>query len=414
MATHPNVGHAARVLSLLHAHASRVRHVVLITALYLAACGAALADDGTATAAAATAETAETSSLIKRLHLDALWANNDWVAWTTLGVAVALGLFIGTVVAAVIERAAQRLPSPGWEARRGLLKGMAGPIRLAGVTIGLAIGLSRLEMSTDLQGLLARSLFFLGSIAVAWYGYNAIGALDPVLRRRASQFDTTLKNQLVPVIRKLLRTALVVIWVLFVVESVFGGDIGAWLAGLGIAGLAVSLAAQDSLKNLFGSLTILFDRPFQVGDRIKFANYDGVVTEIGFRSTKVKTLDGHLVTIPNLKIVAEPVENISYRQAIQRTIHLPLRRRTPREKVVKALEIVRAVLNEEGIREPIQPSQPGAAAPRVYFSDLAADKWNLVAVYSYTPPVHHDFMEHAERVNLRILAEFEKAGIELV
>ena len=80
-------------------------------------------------------------------------------------------------------------------------------------------------------------------------------------------------------------------------QNVLGADIGAWLAGLGIAGLAVSLAAQDSIRNLFGSLMIFLDRPFTVGDQIQFDRWEGPVEEIGFRSTKLRTQAGELADL---------------------------------------------------------------------------------------------------------------------
>ena len=83
-----------------------------------------------------------------------------------------------------------------------------------------------------------------------------------------------------------------------------GYDVGAIVAGLGIGGLALALAAQDSVKNLFGGFTIFVDKPFKVKDRIKISGFDGAVEEIGIRSTRIRTLDGRMVTIPNSKFLA--------------------------------------------------------------------------------------------------------------
>ena len=125
----------------------------------------------------------------------------------------------------------------------------------------------------------------------------------------------------------------------------------------------MSLAAQDSLKNLFGSITILFDRPFQVGERIVFAGHDGTIEEIGFRSTKVRTLTGHLVTIPNSNIVNDPVENIGKRPFIRRTMNVTITYDTPRDKIEQAAQIIRDILEEEGIGEPIHPVVRDTALP---------------------------------------------------
>jgi MscS family membrane protein len=155
------------------------------------------------------------------------------------------------------------------------------------------------------------------------------------------------------------------------------------------------------------------DRPFNVGERIIYSGYDGVVEEIGFRSTKVRTFSGNLVTIPNSTIVNNPVENPGRRPYIRRIMDLTITYDTPREKIERAVEILRAILDEEGIREPIHPTIQGDAfPPRVFFKDYQADSLDLFVIYWYAPPAYWDYMEHAQRLNLRIFEEFEKAGIE--
>ena len=96
-----------------------------------------------------------------------------------------------------------------------------------------------------------------------------------------------------------------------------GEKVGALLASLGIGGLAVALAARDTIANFFGTLTILYDKPFQIGERIIIDNYDGVVEKVGFRSTRIRLLTGHLVTIPNEKVVNSGLENIAKRPHIR-------------------------------------------------------------------------------------------------
>src|SRR5690606_3820215 len=148
-------------------------------------------------------------------------------------------------------------------------------------------------------GFTARVLALLYIIAGGWFLYNLVDLVDVALQRYTLRTKSTFDDQIVPLVRKTLRIFLVVVIVLFTAENVFDADITAWLAGLGIAGLAVSLAAQDSLKNLFGSLTIFLDRPFAVGHFVTYNGFTGTIEQIGFRSTRLRTLYGHLVTIPN-------------------------------------------------------------------------------------------------------------------
>jgi len=280
--------------------------------------------------------------------------------------------------------------------------------------LGLSLGLAGMVgISDTLLAFVVKMLLLLYSLAVFWYAFNLVSVVEVVLTRITAKTTSTLDEQLVPLIRKALRVFLVVIGAMFIVDNVFNQDIGAWLAGLGIAGLAVSLAAQDSLKNLFGSLTILLDQPFQLGERIVFGGYDGVIEEIGFRSTKVRTLTGHIVTIPNSNIVNDPVENIGRRPSIRRLMNVTITYDTSREKIEQAVQILRDILEEDGIREPIHQTINGSEAPpRVYFNDFNAESLNIFLMYWYAPPAYWDYMDHAQRLNLRIFEEFEKAGLE--
>jgi MscS family membrane protein len=207
---------------------------------------------------------------------------------------------------------------------------------------------------------------------------------------------------------------LIILTVMYVLKDVFDKDIGAWLAGLGIAGIAVSLAAQDSLKNLFGSITIILDRPFKIGDRIICTGYEGVIEDIGFRSTKVRTTVGHLVSIPNANVVNSPIENISRRPGIRRNFTINLLPDTPADKVKQAVEIVRNLLEDPEFREPIHPRINGeASVPQVVCGDFINNNLLLTVTYWYASAKSADYAQHSEKLNLRILAAFEQAGIRM-
>lgn len=356
---------------------------------------------------------AQFTTLFDRLKIETLWETNTLEQWGGLLAGVLTGILVGRIVSAVLRHLGNRLRGRGWKSRAQLLTGLAAPANLATVGAGLAFGLAALRMGPELREFSVKTLLLILSIAVFWYLFNMVGALDVLIRRVVGHSESALDEQLTPLIRKSLRVIVIVFGAMFVLQSVFDQNIGAWLAGLGIAGLAVSLAAQDSLKNIFGSITILLDRPFQIGERIVFAGYDGMIEEIGFRSTKVRTLTGHQVNIPNSKIVSESVENIGRRPTIRRLMNVTITYDTPREKIEQGVEILRTLLEEEGIAEPIHPVLEGNEfPPRVFFSDFNADSLNILVLYWYAPPAYWDFMEHAHRLNLRIFEEFERAGIE--
>ena len=185
-----------------------------------------------------------------------------------------------------------------------------------------------------------------------------------------------------------------------------GFPITTLLASAGIGGLAVALSAQGMIKGLFGTVSILLDRPYRVGDRIAVLSHDGIVEEIGLRSTKIRTfLTNHLVTIPNDQMTDAGIENIGRRSHIRRLcdLHIPLD--TPRSHIEDALAPIREVLNDH---EGMDPEFP----PRVYFNDFNPDSFNIQIIYWYSPPQLWDYYDFCERVNLQIFAAFEEHGIQ--
>ena len=147
------------------------------------------------------------------------------------------------------------------------------------------------------------------------------------------------------------------------------------------------------------------DKPFRVGDRIQFDKYDGVVEDIGLRSTKLRLLTGHLVTLPNDQLAGSDIENIGRRKYIRRKaeIHIPLD--TASEKVEKALAIIREKLADH---EGMDPELP----PRVFFDEFSVDAFVLRFFYWYTPPDYWEFKAFGERLNLEIFHAFEEQGIQ--
>jgi len=178
------------------------------------------------------------------------------------------------------------------------------------------------------------------------------------------------------------------------------------IASAGIGGLAIALSAQGLIKGLFGTVTILMDKPFRVGERIVVKGHDGVVEEIGLRSTKLRTFDtNHLVSIPNDLMADSEIENIGKRKHIRRAsdLHIPLD--TPLEKVERAIEIIRSVLeNHEGMDSKFPP--------RVYFTEFNPDSFNIRFIHWFTPPDPWQYYAFCEQVNLQIFRAFEEDEIQ--
>ncbi len=213
-----------------------------------------------------------------------------------------------------------------------------------------------------------------------------------------------LNAQLIRIVSQTL--SIVAAAILFVaVGQHLGIPIATLIAGAGIGGVALAFGAQDTLKTLFGTVMLMADKPFRVGERIIFGKYDGVVEDIGLRSTKIRLLTGHQVTIPNGELAGTDIENVGRRPHIRKIsdIHIPLD--TPREKLEKAIAIIRAALNSH---EGMDPKFPA----RVFFTDFVPTAFNIRVIYWYNPPNYWDFLAFSEKINLEILRAFEEQGIQ--
>jgi MscS family membrane protein len=184
-------------------------------------------------------------------------------------------------------------------------------------------------------------------VAGAWFLFNATNVLARHVLGIAKKTDTRLDEQLVPILRTSIKVFVVIIVTLQVVDQM-GGDVKGLIAGLGLGGLAFALAARDSLANIFGSVVILADQPFKVGDWIEAEGVEGVVEEIGFRSTRVRTFAKSLYTVPNSKLADWAINNWSAmpRRRIMSTIGVSYEA-TP-EQLEAAVEGIRKIIEENG------------------------------------------------------------------
>ncbi len=176
---------------------------------------------------------------------------------------------------------------------------------------GLWFGTDYLGLEGGITHWVDKVFYVLVTFAVAWIIVRLIdGIINEYLAPFVAQSESSLDDQLLPILRKAVK---VLIWILATLVGLnnAGYDVGALLAGLGIGGVAVALAAKDTLSNLFGSVAVFVDRSFAVNDRIRVSGYDGTVTEIGLRTSRLRTLDNRVVTIPNAVFGTSPIENVS-------------------------------------------------------------------------------------------------------
>ncbi len=321
---------------------------------------------------------------------------------------IVLAAFVGgKVVSYLMSRGARKMEEAG-EAitlAKLTLRSASGPAVLLIFTGGLNVSMLFLSMSEPVRSAADTLIQLLISVSIAYFLYRLVDVAEYYLNRYAGKTESKLDDMLVPLIRKTIRVVIVIIVGLYVAESVSGKPMSTIIAGLGLGGLAFALAAQDSIKNFFGSVMILLDKPFGVGDRISIDGYDGPVEEVGFRSTKIRTLTGHLVTVPNEKMVSSTVENIGRRPYIRRLMNITITYDTPPDKVERAVKIIEELLdNHEGMN----PDFP----PRAFFNGFNDWSLNLLVLYWYHPPEYWDFCAFSEQFNLKLMRAFEEEGIE--
>ena len=322
-----------------------------------------------------------------------------------LFIAILIAFMASQITRYFLRRAAdhldQRYPPVLAVALRAIERSI-GPVLLVS---GLRVGLFFLLLPEMVAGLAHTLVSILFVLALAYVVYCFVDVVDHWLTAFSQKTESKLDDMLAPVVRKSLRVTIVLLAFVQVATILSDKPITSLLAGLGVGGLALALAAQDTIKNFFGSLMLFVDKPFEMGDRIVVGGVDGPVEEVGLRSTRIRNLEGHLVTIPNGELAHQEIQNISKRPFIKRVANITVTYDTPPEKVERAVEILKEILeNHEGMT----PDLP----PRVVFNEFLDAALNILVIYWYSPPNHWDFMAFNQRTNLEILRRFHDEGIE--
>lgn len=275
------------------------------------------------------------------------------------------------------------------------------PIAFILGSVGVWKSIDWLGLSEINQGRIDKIFFIILLGFTAWAISRTIEALiDNYLVPVVEKSESDLDDQLLPILRKALK---VTVWIMAVIIGFnnAGYDVGAIVAGLGIGGLAFALAAQDSVKNLFGGFTIFIDKPFTVKDRIKISGFDGSVEEIGIRSTRIRTLDGRMVTIPNSKFSESAIENISSEPSRKIVLNLGLTYNTNSDGVKEAMELLKSIVNSKnGVDEKVF----------VGFNAFNDSALNIVCVYYISPGA--DILGVQTEINLEILENFANAKLD--
>ncbi len=315
-----------------------------------------------------------------------------------------IALIVGKIIKTILQKSSATFQSLERPILSLTLHSISRSILFLFAAAGISIGVEFLSLQKNLSEIAGTLTALLMSIAVGYLFYWLVDVPIKWLSDKAEKSHSKLDDMLIPLIRKSLRVTIIVLLLVQITQILSDKPITSIIAGLGIGGLAVALAAQDTIKNFFGSIVLFIDKPFEMGDRIVVDDRDGVVEEVGIRSTKIRTLEGHLVTLPNGKLADMTIQNISRRPFIRRIFDLTIPYDTPPEKIEKGIARIKEILaDHEGIR----PDFPS----RIHLNDFNADTLNIRVAYWYHPPNYWDFMAFSEKVNLKIIGAFEAEGI---
>lgn len=275
------------------------------------------------------------------------------------------------------------------------------PVKFAIILLGIWIAIHRLVYPDSFVKVVDNAYSILIVLDITWFFGRLFSSLLQVYWGKQSNGQA---NKMMPIIK---RTILVIVWLIGIVMALsnVGVNISALLGTLGIGGIAFALAAQDTVKNVFGAFTTLTDKPFSIGDTIRVDSYEGTVVDVGVRSTKIMNYDKRIITFPNYKITDTSIVNISSEPMRRVVLNLGLTYDTTSEKMKEALELLKSIPKRV---ENVSSNPSDIVAVFTEYSDSA-----LVIMYIYFIEKQGDILGVTSNMNMEILAAFNKAGLNL-
>lgn len=274
------------------------------------------------------------------------------------------------------------------------------PIKFAVMLLGIWIAIHKLVYPDNFVKVVDNAYKILIVLNITWIFSRLFSGLIQLYwdHRPDAQI-----NKMMPVIK---RTILVVVWIVGLVMALsnIGINISALLGTLGIGGIAFALAAQDTVKNVFGAFTIFTDKPFSIGDTIRINNFEGTVVDVGIRSTRIMDYDKRIITLPNYTVTDASIINISSEPMRKVVLKLGLTYDTTPEKMKEALAILKSI----PAKLEYVSSNPSDIIAN--FSDYADS--SLVITYMYFIEKEGDILKVASNMNMEILDAFNKAGLD--
>ena len=328
--------------------------------------------------------------------------NPVWLWFVALGVLIGLYLFLRFLRWSLTQwfgRMHQRWKRPGLKIVQDLVARTNRLFFLAVALFFSSLFLTLPEVAVRGIQIFTLSVFFL---QLASWGSFLVGAWftrlsERKLKEEGDAASATTLNALTVIVK-------IVLWVvagLLILENL-GIHVGSLIAGLGIAGIAVALAVQNILGDLFASLSIVVDKPFMVGDFIVFGNYRGTVERIGLKTTRIRSLSGEQIVVSNADLLRERIQNFKRMQQRRATFTFGVVYSTPPEKVAAIPQMVREIIE----------ALPDTRFDRAHFKEFGAYSLNFEVVYWLLKPDYNFYMDTQQAINLALMRRFREEGIE--
>jgi len=232
------------------------------------------------------------------------------------------------------------------------------------------------------------------AVAVTRMALNIVTIFGVILHKRAGKTESKQDDQLIPFVVEVSKILLIIFSFLIIVSTVFNLNVGSLVAGLGIGGLAIALAAKESLENLFSSFTIFLDKPFVVGDMVTVGSTTGVVEKVGFRSTRLRTLEKSFLTIPNRLMIDAELDNLSLRTFRRVKFDVGLTYGTKATVIKSVCDKIQTFLIEHAHTN--EDSQ-------VRFMEFGSSSLNIMVLY-YVDTMDWDlYLQYKEEINYKIM-----------
>lgn len=275
------------------------------------------------------------------------------------------------------------------------------PLKLVLIMLSIWFGIQIFEMPAEGEKIIKNLLLALVAFTACFMLLKLIDTLVAYLKPKVEKSESKLDDHLLPLFRSTLKVFVIIVTILLVIQN-WGYNISSLLAGLGLGGLALALAAQQTLANIFGAVTIFLDRPFHVGDAVSMEGFTGTIEAIGLRSTRLRTFDGTLVTLPNSLVANTKIDNLQARPTRRTNFTIGVTYDTNYEKLQKAVQILREVM----------ANHPGTAQYRAYFNSYGDFSLNILAQHWCKYLDYEEYLRCLEEINFEIKKRFEEEGIE--